>query len=332
MAITPEILIPRLGDILVEQGKITKEQLLQALEYQKQCRIQGKFPLIGQVIIDLGIIDQETLNQSITQQILILQTTLKQANETLEKKVQERTAELDIAYKKLSELSQLKVNFVSNISHELRTPLTHINGYVDLLLSDQETPLAPGHKTSVEVIKRASLRLQHLIDDLILFSTSETNKLSIVKETVDPTAILEDVFTRYTDIARNRQISLTKNISENIGVIQADKNKITWVLNQLADNAIKFTQAGGKVTLNLTATPDNIRFQVTDNGIGIDPTNYSEIFEPFHQLDGSSTRTQGGTGLGLALAKKIIEAHGSKIDLESVHNKGSSFSFFLTRF
>ena len=331
MAITPEVLIPRLGDVLVEQGEITPEQLQSALEYQKKCRLQGESPLIGQVLVEMVMLDQDRLNQSITQQILILQTNLRQANETLERRVQERTAELEVAYKKLSELSQLKANFVSNISHELRTPLTRISGYVDLLLSGGLNPLTTEQKEAVEVIKRASVRLERLIDNLILFSTSETNKLVINKEPTEPKLIAKNVFERYIEAARKKNISLVTQFSENLPIIQIDREKITWVYAQLVDNAIKFTQSGGKVTLRVQEKLDSVNFEVTDTGIGIKPQQIKEIFELFHQLDESSTRAQGGTGLGLALAKNIIDAHNSKINVSSIPGQGSTFSFLLAK-
>jgi signal transduction histidine kinase len=271
------------------------------------------------------------LNQSITQQILILQTNLRQANETLERRVQERTAELEVAYKKLSELSQLKANFVSNISHELRTPLTRISGYVDLLLSGGLNPLTTEQKEAVEVIKRASVRLERLIDNLILFSTSETNKLVINKEPTEPKLIAKNVFERYIEAARKKNISLVTQFSENLPIIQIDREKITWVYAQLVDNAIKFTQSGGKVTLRVQEKLDSVNFEVTDTGIGIKPQQIKEIFELFHQLDESSTRAQGGTGLGLALAKNIIDAHNSKINVSSIPGQGSTFSFLLAK-
>jgi len=331
MAITPEILIPRLGDILVEQKKITVDQLQQALEYQKQCRLKGKSPLIGEIIVELGMLGQDTLNQSITQQILVLQTNLHNANETLENKVKERTAELEIAYKKLSELTQLKANFISNISHELRTPLTHINGYVDLLLSEVPPTLSLQQRNSLEVIKRASTRLEQLIDNLILFSTSETNKLTIIKEPVDPTLIIEDAYERNLAAAEKKSIILSKSISITSTSLFTDRSKITWVLSQLIENAIKFTNPGGKVMIGLKENLDNFYFEVKDTGIGFDPNQFDEIFELFHQLDGSSTRAQGGTGLGLALVKNILKAHGSNITVQSKPGKGSTFSFILAK-
>src|SRR5512133_2223256 len=119
MSLTPEILVPRIGDALVEQHLLTPEQLANALQIQTQERARGNAMLIGQVLVENGFISQEHLNQAITQQILQLQGALQQANVTLEQRVKDRTRELEIAYEKLSELATLKANFVSNISHEL---------------------------------------------------------------------------------------------------------------------------------------------------------------------------------------------------------------------
>jgi Osmosensitive K+ channel histidine kinase len=331
MAITPEVLIPRLGDILVEQGKITVEQLQQALEYQKQERLKGRSPLIGQVLVEMEILDQETVTSSITQQILVLQTNLREANESLERKVQERTQELEKAYSKLSELSQLKANFVANISHELRTPLTHISGYVELLLTDKVHPLPPEQRQSVEVIQRASLRLERLINDLILFTNSESGKLTIDNETFDPRFTLQEVVEHAQEAAQKKNITLSSQVETQQLKINTDRSKLKWVLNQLLDNAIKYTRDGGKVSLSLQEKAEHFVFAVTDTGIGIPADKLSDIFEQFYQLDGSSTRAQGGTGLGLSLVKSILNALGTDIHVESELGKGSCFSFELNK-
>ena len=113
-------------------------------------------------------------------------------------------------------------------------------------------------------------------------------------------------------------------------MVQADPEKIGWVLNQLLDNGIKFTPSGGSVVIALQEEGHNlVILTVTDTGIGIPPDRLKEIFEPFHQLDGSSTRHYGGTGLGLSLVRQIVEAHGSLLDVQSVQGKGSIFKFPL---
>ncbi len=329
MALTPEILIPRIGDVLVEQGLISESQLAEALQKQKVMRQSGDAPLLGQLLVQMGVLDQDTLSQAITRQIMLLQTNLVKANETLEQRVEERTRELEQAYKKLAELSALKTNFISNISHELRTPLTHIEGYVDLLLSNGLGDLSSDQQEAMHVVKKASVRLERLIEDLILFTTSEANKLVLEKSQFYIAPVLIDAEERLSEFARSKQVHIATHIPSDNLTVFADREKISWVIHQLLENAVKFTSEEGKVGMQIDAVDDKVKVCVLDTGIGIDPEKLAEIFEPFHQLDGSSTRKQGGTGLGLSLAQTIIAAHQSKIQVESIPGKGSVFSFLL---
>jgi len=124
-------------------------------------------------------------------------------------------------------------------------------------------------------------------------------------------------------------VNLKVNLSNNLPLVRADGEKISWVLLQLQDNAIKFTPQGGHVSVDAYFDGGLITIGVTDSGIGIAPDRLDEIFAPFHQLDGSDTRSYGGTGLGLALVKKIIDAHGAIIKVQSKIGKGSRFEFTL---
>jgi signal transduction histidine kinase len=129
--------------------------------------------------------------------------------------------------------------------------------------------------------------------------------------------------------AAERGINLHGVIDE-VPFVQADSQKIAWVLQQLLDNGIKFTSSGGSVILSVKREGENLVIvSVTDTGIGIPPSQLSDIFEPFHQLDGSSTRRYGGTGLGLSLVRQIIEAHGSMLEVQSVEGRGTTFKFPL---
>ncbi|RLD06261.1 MAG: hypothetical protein DRI32_02900, partial [Chloroflexi bacterium] len=134
--LTPEMLVPRLGDYLVNSGHIGIEDLQKALAYQQEKIAHGESALIGQTLIELNLVTKEILDQAVTEQIIQLRSALQATNRNLERRVQERTAELQGALERLSELSELKANFVSNISHELRTPLTHIKGYLELIASE----------------------------------------------------------------------------------------------------------------------------------------------------------------------------------------------------
>jgi signal transduction histidine kinase len=138
------------------------------------------------------------------------------------------------------------------------------------------------------------------------------------------------VIARLKPRAEGHQLTLVVDIDPGLPCVQADEEKLNWVIAQLLDNAIKFTNPGGKVSLKVirdTAAENMITISVEDTGIGISKHHLKEIFEPFHQLDGSATRRYGGTGLGLTLVLQIIEAHGSLINVQSELEKGTTISF-----
>ncbi len=328
--ITPELLVPRLGEQLVEAGLLTEKQLGKALDYQRQAAKDGSPRLLGQAIVELGFLDRATLDRAITEQILRLRAALEDANRNLELRVQQRTAELEEALRKLSELNQMKANFISNVSHELRTPLTHIRGYLELMQTESLGPLAPEQKKALEVSLRSTNRLQNLIDDLIMFSLAARGELTLQRKPVDMNRIVSSVIQRTTPKAYDQQLDLAVTLEPALPPVQADEEKLVWVLSQLLDNAIKFTAPGGKVRLAVVRENEKmVIVSIEDNGIGIPPERIKEIFEPFHQLDGSATRRYGGTGLGLALVRQIIEAHGSLIEVKSKIKEGTKISFPL---
>jgi len=329
MALTPEALVPRIGDALLQQQLLTKEQLSEALHLQAEERAKGNIVLIGQILVDHGYITQETLNNVVTQQIFQLHSALKDANATLEERVKERTRELEIAYQKLSELAALKANFVSNISHELRTPLTHIKGYVSLLIEGDLESFAPDQQHALKTIERATEKLSRLIEDLILLSTSETNTLRVSKELFNLTEVAQTVAAQWETRAQEKHIALHMQTENKAVFANSDPRKVQWVINHLVENALKFTNPGGEVFLAITEQETGARVSVRDTGVGIPEVKLEEIFESFHQLDGSSTRHYGGTGLGLSLARKIVESLGSSIEVTSSVGHGSTFSFTL---
>lgn len=328
--LTPEMLVPRLGDYLVERNLISSDDLNKALEIQAINRNLNKpIPLLGQILIELGAISRPALDQTITELIIQLRTALQDANKQLERRVEERTAELKEALQKLSELDKLKTNFVSNISHELRTPLTHLKGYIELLNSGDLGGLNPEQSQAINTMHHAGERLERLIEDLILFSMADHGNINLQIETIDLIKSGQTAYERLLRKANDKKINLSYEHTLKVLYVEADNEKITWVISQLLDNAIKFTPNKGQVILTITNEKNNIRVEVKDNGIGIPEDKFEEIFEPFHQLDGSSTRSYGGTGLGLALLRKIVLAHGSKIMVDSKVGYGSCFSFNL---
>ena len=329
MALSPEILVPRLGEVLVSEGLITNEQLNLALEKQKKVTTSKNPIRIGEILVEQGYLSREDLDQAITRQILRFQQALVASNRTLEERVRDRTSELEAAYKRLSELDVIKSNFISNISHELRTPLTHLKGYIDLLMTTDGIEGDPELRSALEVMQRSAERLENLINDLIMFSIAENGQLQISNEKFNLKEMALIVLSRHQKRAENKQICLELDCPSDDFYVYADKNRITWVINQLVDNAIKFMNNQGKVTVRLSTLENQATIAVQDNGVGLTDQQIREAFKPFHQLDGSASRTQGGTGLGLALARQIIETHGSKIIVHSEPGNGSIFEFNL---
>lgn len=324
------MLVPRMGEYLIQKGLINAGDLQKALDHQQEETAQGNPILLGQALIDLQLLSRSDLDQAVTEQILQLRSALQAANRTLERRVEERTAELQKALERVSELSQLKANFISNISHELRTPLTHIKGYIELLITESLGPIVEEQRHALQVSQQSTTKLESLIEDLIMVSLATRGELSIKLEDVDIRRIVNLTAKSYAGRAQERSINLNALVDGTVPLVQADSQKIAWALSQLIDNGIKFTSAGGSVTVNVKREGENLVIvSVADTGIGIPASRLNEIFEPFHQLDGSSTRRHGGTGLGLSLVRQIIEAHGSILDVQSVEGRGATFKFPL---
>lgn len=330
--ISPEVLVPRLGEQLVESGLLTADQLQQVLEYQRREASAGEPILLGQAILALGFLDRAALDRAVTEQILHLREALVDANRNLENRVRQRTSELQEALRKLEELNQLKANFVANISHELRTPLTHILGYMDLMQDEVLGPLNSDQNKAVEVSLHSAYRLQTLIDDLLMFTMASQGRMTLMRREINLPALARKAVEQTRPMAEDKQIDLSLMIDQRVETVNADQEKLSWVLAHLLENSIKFTLSGGKVRLSINPDAKNAQLtqvMVADTGIGIPAERIKEVFEPFSQLDSSPVRRYGGTGLGLALVRQIVEAHGSHIIVKSVPDKGTVVSFPL---
>ena len=330
-SLSPEILVPKIGEYLVQKRLITVQNLNKALYIQYEKSKQGVDLPLGKILVSENFITQETLDEIITEQLLNFRNALEQSNHQLEQRVQQRTKELQEALIKINELNQIKNNFISNISHELRTPLTHIKGYLELMISRDLGTLSDDQAQVLNIMTKATNRLERLIEDLIMFTFAEHEQIVISKHEFDLITTIQETIAIFQNNLLPVKISFSKNSDDLSIIVLADQKKIQWVINQLIENAIKFSKGESIIKINLDNQPEYVKISIQDNGIGIPQNKLTEIFEPFHQLDSSSTRKAGGIGLGLALAKKIIEAHGSRFIVKSKIDVGTQFDFSLRK-
>lgn len=329
--LSPEILVPKIGEYLVQKRLITLQDLNKALYIQYENAKKGVEIPLGRILVNEKFISQETLDETITEQLINFRDALEQSNHQLELRVQQRTLELQEALNKVNELNQLKNNFISNISHELRTPLTHIKGYLDLMISKDLGNLSEEQSQVLEIMGKATNRLERLIEDLIMFTFAEHEQILISKHEFDIISTINEVISVFLTQLFSLKIFFNLDPEIKSIIVYADQKKIAWVINQLIENAIKFSKGETEIEISIVNQQDSVKISVKDNGIGIPENRIREVFEPFHQLDSSSTRKAGGVGLGLALAKKIIEAHSSKLNVRSQVGIGSIFDFSLRK-
>lgn len=228
----------------------------------------------------------------------------------------------------LASLDRLKSDLLTMVSHELKTPLTSIRASLDLLSSGALTPDQPAYRETIEIANRQSRRLQDLIENLINVARLQTGGLSVTPRPVSLAAVVHASVRQYSDITRERGLRLEVEAPEDIRVL-ADPPKITLALNNLLDNAVKFTDKGG-ITIRVRRDDGEAVVTVTDTGIGLTEEARDSLFRQFYQAEPLLTRHTGGVGLGLWVTRTIIEAHGGRVFVESEGpGKGSIFGFIL---
>ena len=279
-------------------------------------------------------------------------TALEKTNEELEKRVEERTAELKAAKEAADAANHAKSEFLANMSHELRTPLNGILGYAQILQRDKTA--TPKQQDGLSIIHQCGSHLLTLINDVLDISKIEAQKLEFYPNAFPFETFLQGVKEICRIKAEQKEIDFTYQVLNRLPcAIHADEKRLRQVLINLLGNAIKFTDQGGvtfkvgvvtdspeflhpslsavtepQTTNNQQVTLHKIRFQVEDTGVGMTPEQLEKIFLPFEQV-GDSTRKAEGTGLGLAISRKIVEMMGGEIKVESTYGKGSKFWFDL---
>lgn len=251
-----------------------------------------------------------------------------QSYERLEELVKERTQELE-QEKFLSEAAnRAKSDFLSNMSHELRTPLTSVLGCSSILLEHIFGPLNAKQKQYIELISTSGKHLLELITDLLDLSKIEVGREELVLETVVVEEIVDMSMSMIQERAKNNNLQLSLMVAADVTTCVADKRRLKQILVNLLSNAVKFTESGS-VTLRVNQTADKINFSVIDTGIGIAQADQATLFQAFHQVDNSLNRKYEGTGLGLALSRKLAQLHGGDITVHSELEQGSCFTLQL---
>lgn len=236
--------------------------------------------------------------------------------------------ETRIAYEDLRELDRLKDEFVANVSHELRTPLTFVKGYVEYLLEGYAGELNSGQREALEIVLDRGDAVIYLVNDII--SLKQADMVTIEPAQVDITAVVTACVQGSFAAAERAGISVRHQLEPDLPLVWADARRLGQVLDNLIGNAIKFSASGDSITAAVARRDDNtVRVAVSDTGIGIPADRIDKIWERFYQVDSRWTRRRAGTGLGLTIAKRIVEAHGGEIQVESVYGIGSTFSFTL---
>ncbi|MFN2108304.1 MAG: GAF domain-containing protein [Anaerolineae bacterium] len=229
---------------------------------------------------------------------------------------------------KLQEVDQLKNQFMANMSHELRTPLNSIIGFSRVILKGIDGPLTDMQKTDLTAIYDSGRNLLELINDILDISKIGAGKMEMVFEPTDLQEIARGVITTMTGQVADKPVKLVLDLPEKLPVVLADGRRLRQVLTNLVGNAVKFTDEG---FIKISATYDKYQVTMTveDTGIGIPEDRRHAVFEQFEQVDSSSTRRYGGTGLGLPLSREFVRLHGGDMEFESVVGEGSCFYFWI---
>jgi signal transduction histidine kinase len=255
---------------------------------------------------------------------------LEELNRELERRVEERTAELQRVNRELTEANRAKDVFLATLSHELRTPLTPVLGWVGLLRSGGATPDPLMLAQGLEAIQRNAQLQARLIDDLLDISRVVSGKLRIDPEPVNLSAVVESAAETVRAEAESRSVELSVELPDGPVVVQGAPLRLQQIVWNLLSNAVKFTPRGGRVAARVSAVGGEALVEVSDTGIGIAPEFMPHVFDRFRQADGSTTRQYGGLGLGLAIVRALAELHGGWVRADSEGlGRGSRFTFGL---
>jgi PAS domain S-box-containing protein len=293
-------------------------KIIWALETVTSIRYQGKRAVLGNF---MDITERKQMEHE-----------LQEKNEQLDTQNEELLAqqqELLEKTREVEEANRLKSEFLANMSHDLRTPLNAIIGFSELMIDEAPGKVNEQQRQCLDDILSSGQHLLTLINEVLDLSKIESGKTELKLIDIDLAEVIDSLAKTMTPIITPRKQSLEVEVEKRLPPVSADEAKLKEVLLNLMDNSSKFTPEGGKLKVEAITKDGWCQICVIDNGIGIKKEDQERVFEPFAQLDNPVTMGKGGTGLGLALVKQIVQRHGGRIWIESEYEKGSRFTFTL---
>jgi signal transduction histidine kinase len=229
----------------------------------------------------------------------------------------------------LRELDRLKSSFLANMSHELRTPLNSILGFADVMIEELDGPLTPNMDNDLRLIQKNGQHLLHLINDVLDMAKIESGRMNLNPEKFRLQELFEEVTSITAPMASEKNLALfiAENSDQAVAIL-ADRTRLRQVMINLVNNSIKFTEVG-KIAICAEHIQNNVLITVRDTGMGIPPDKLEVVFQEFTQVDISTTRKAGGTGLGLPISRRLIEMHGGRLWAESTGIPGEGTTFFV---
>ncbi len=255
-------------------------------------------------------------------------TERKQAEEQLRAVELEYTRELEERNSQIERANRLKSEFLASMSHELRTPLHTIIGFAELLAEELQGPLNDKQKRFIGHIHKDSLHLLELINDILDLSKIESGRIALRPEAFDFQTVVHESVATVQGLADSKHLNIITKIDVPTALV-ADRLRIKQVLVNLLSNAVKFTPDNGRIVVEAKVLDGKLHANVTDDGVGIPPSEHASIFDKFHQVGATTKGVREGTGLGLAITKHLVEEHGGAISVDSAPGKGSRFAFVI---
>jgi signal transduction histidine kinase len=286
--------------------------------------------------------EQHKLNEELQSKTSQMETEIylrAQELQNANRKLEEANRELARLYEhtkeqthRVEEASRLKSEFLANMSHELRTPLNGIIGFAELMQDGRVGLISKDHREYLGDILTSARHLLQLINDILDLSKVEAGKMEFNPESINPKAIVAEVLDVVGALALQKRIKLITEIDPSLSTVDADSRSLKQILYNYLSNGLKFTPRDGEIVVRVKVEDaDHFRIEVEDNGIGIKAEDTQRLFVEFEQLDASTTKKYSGTGLGLALTKRIVEAQGGWVGVDSTAGKGSIFYAVLPR-